>query len=101
MIRPRARSLAPPPPSPQMAESPAYRALPASTRALLLLIEVEVAEQGGLIAAMDTDDACAATGMRRPALVAALDQLAAAGFIVASMIGKLCIVALSSAWRRT
>jgi hypothetical protein len=100
-MRHRANTLAPPPPSPEMAESPAYRALPASTRALLLLIEVEVADQGGLIAPVDCDDACAATGLHRSAFIAALTKLSAAGFIVTSMIGKLCIVAASTAWRRT
>jgi DNA-binding transcriptional regulator PaaX len=99
-MRHRANTLAPPPPSPEMAQSPAYCALPAATRALLMLIEVEVAEQGGMIAAMNTDDICAATGMRRPALVAALTELSAAGFIVTSTIGRFCIVALSTAWRR-
>jgi hypothetical protein len=91
---------APPPPSPEVAQSAAYR-LPASTKALLVLLEAEIADQGGLIAAVDLDGACAASGMRRPALVAALDQLAEAGFIVASMRGRLCIVAPSTTWRRT
>jgi hypothetical protein len=101
MMRHRASMLAPPRPSPEMAQSPAYRALPVSTRALLMLIEIEVAEQGRLIAAIELDHASAATGMRRPALVAALDQLAAARFIVTSVSGRLRIVAPSSAWRRT
>jgi hypothetical protein len=99
MTRHSASALAPPPPSPEMAQSAAYRALPASAKALLLLIEVELAEQGGLIAAMDCDDICAAAGMHRPGLDAALDQLAAAGFIFSSTIGRLCIVAPSSRWR--
>lgn len=100
-MRHRATMLAPPPPSPQIAQSAAYRALTASAQALLVLIEAEVAEQGGPFAAMDCDDIQRATGMRRPAIIAALNELAAAGFIVASESGGFCIVALSSAWRRT
>jgi hypothetical protein len=93
------RTLAPPPPSPEMAASPAYRALPASTRALLMLIEIEIAEQGGAIAAIDIDAACAASRMRRSDFVAALDQLAAAGFVVASMSDRFVTVAPSTRWR--
>jgi hypothetical protein len=63
--------------------------------------DIEVAVQGGMIAAMDCDDIRRATGMRLRALDAALAELSQAGFIVASESGTLCIVALSSAWRRT
>jgi len=101
MIRPRTKSLAPPPPSPEMADSPAYCALSEPAKALLLLIEIEVQVQGGMLAAMLVDDLVAATGMRRSALDAALDQLAAAGFVNIAERGKLFVVALSPAWRRT
>jgi hypothetical protein len=100
-MRHRANTLAPPPPRPEMAESPAYCTLSASARALLVQLEIEVQVQGGLIAVVDLDDACAASGMRKPALIAALDQLMEAGFIVTGMIGKLCIVAPQTGWRRT
>ena len=93
--------LAPPPPSAAMAASPAYRGLTGSARGLLMLLGIEVQEQGGLIAEMTVDDLVAATGMRRPALVLALGQLAAGGFIVASMSGGFCIVEPTSAWLRT
>jgi hypothetical protein len=93
------RTLAPPPPSPEMAQSAAYRALPAAAKALLLLIEAEIASQRGMLATIDTDDARAATGMSRPALVAALDELETRGFIFANMSGRLCTVAPSSRWR--
>jgi hypothetical protein len=97
MMRHHTNTLAPPPPSPDMAQSPAYAALPASAKALLLLIEIEV--QGGPIAVIDICAACGATGMRKAALRAALDQLAAAGFIVASVNGRFCVIAPSSRWR--
>jgi hypothetical protein len=71
-----------------MAQSVAYRALPQAAKALLLEIEIEIAEQGGMIAAMNTDDICAASGLRKRALVAALNELSTAGFIVISMCGK-------------
>ncbi|SIN97239.1 hypothetical protein SAMN05443247_01097 [Bradyrhizobium erythrophlei] len=101
-MRHRANMLAPPPPSPEMAQSAAYRALPASTRSLLLLIEVDIADQGGMLATIDLDAACAASGLRKRALVAALNQLEAAGFIIIiSRNGKSCLIALSSAWRQT
>jgi hypothetical protein len=100
MIRHRPSTLAPPPPPPEMAQSPSYTRLPASAKALLVLIEIEVASAGGMLAAMNTDDICAATGMRRPALLAALDQLSAAGFIVFSMSEQFCLVAPSMEWRR-
>jgi hypothetical protein len=100
MMRYRANMFAPLPP-PEMAQCPAYLALPGSTKALLALIDIEIASQGGLLAAMNTDDICAASGLGKRALLAALNELSRAGFIVTSMIGKLCIVALSSAWRRT
>lgn len=93
------RSLAPPPPPLEMAQSPAYCALSAPAKALLLLIEVEVAEQGGLCAAMTVDDLVAATGMQRRALEAALTELSEAGFVVTGTVGRLCVVALSSRWR--
>jgi hypothetical protein len=83
-----------------MGESPAYRALTASTRALLMLLAIEVQVQGGMIAEMTVDDLVAATGMRRSALDAALTELQAGGFILISMTGRSCMVALSSAWRR-
>jgi hypothetical protein len=35
-----------------MVRCPAYRALPALTRALLILIEIEIAHQGGMIAVL-------------------------------------------------
>jgi hypothetical protein len=92
--------LEPPPPSREMAQSAAYRALMQEAREMLWLLEVEVAEQGG-IATIDLDEGAVATRMHRPAFVATLDQLAAAGFITISMSERFCGVALSSAWRRT
>jgi hypothetical protein len=100
MTRHSTSTLAPPPPSPELAQSPAYCALPASIRALLLLIEIEIAEAGGPIATIDLDDASAATGMGKRALLAALTELSAAGFIIVSRSETLCTVAMSTAWRR-
>lgn len=103
MIRHRANMLAPPPPTPEMAESPAYRALPASARALLLMLDIEIANQGGMIASIDLNAACEATGMDRPALEAALGELSQAGFIITAADprggGSAVLVALSSRWR--
>jgi hypothetical protein len=99
MTQHRTNALAPPPPSSEIAQSAAYRALPASTRALLLLIDIEIAQQGGLRATMTIDDLKAASGMHKPALIAAITDLSAAGFIVTTMIDQTCVVAPSSEWR--
>jgi hypothetical protein len=63
-----------------------------------MLLDIEVAEQGGM-AAVNLDHVCAATGMKRPALLVALDQLMAAGFVVVSVDDRDCTVTPSTRWR--
>ena len=93
-------ALAPPPPSREMVQSAAFCALPAPTRALLVMIDIEFVSQGGLCAAMNIDDMIAATNMHQPDLIDAIGELRAAGFINVAMIGWLCIVGPSTRWQR-
>ena len=78
-------------------QSPAYGALRASSRRLLLFIEQEIARQGGGAVTIYADQFAAVGSIR--IIVPGLDELNALGLLDIARYPKRCVVSPSERWR--